>query len=101
MFLDLPELAGKQLQFLQENLGRIKRDAGLWQRSASRTQFESSEAAARAAGIALVSLSVERSEDLDAAVAQAGRERVSALSVLTSPIIFANRTRIASLSLKH
>ena len=101
LFLDLPELAGKQLQFLQEAVPRMTRVAVLWDPSVNRAPFEATEAAARMAGIALLPLSVQRVEDLETAIARAGRERVKALSALTSPIVFAHRARISELALKH
>jgi putative tryptophan/tyrosine transport system substrate-binding protein len=101
VFLDLPELAGKQLQYLRETLPNMRRVAVLWDPTVVRPQFAAIEIVARASGIALLSLPVQRSEDFDAAVTQAGRERVSALSVLTSPLFFAFRARIADLALKH
>ena len=101
VFLDLPELAGKQLQFLQEMLPGIRRVAVLWDPSVNRAQLDAIEAAARVAGITLLPLSVQRTEDIETALGRAGRERVRALSVLTSPLIFTNRPRITELALKQ
>ena len=101
VFLDLPELAGKQLQFLREALPGMKRVAVVWDPSVVRPQFEATEVVAREAGIGLLSLPIRRIEDLDTALAQAGRERVNALSVLTSPLFLAHRARIADLALKQ
>jgi putative ABC transport system substrate-binding protein len=70
-------------------------------RRSSVPQFEATEVVAREAGIGLLSLPVHRIEDLDTALAQAGRERVNALSVLTSPLFFAHQSRIADLALKQ
>lgn len=101
VFLDLPELAGKQLQFLQETLARVRRVAVLWDPVVVRPQFEATEVAARAAGIGLLSLPIQGPEEFEAAIGRAGRERVNALSVLTSPLFFAYRARIADLALRH
>ena len=101
LFLDLPEIAGKQIQFLKEAVPRMTRIAVLWDPSLNRAQFEATEAAARVAGITLLPLSMQRVEDVETAIGRAGRERVKALSVLTSPMVFANRARIAELALKH
>ena len=101
VFLDLPELAGKQLQFLRETLPNVRRVAVLWDPAVVRPQFEAIELVARAAGIGLLSLPVGRSEAFEAAITQAGRERVNALSVLTSPLFFAFRARIADLALRQ
>jgi len=101
VFLDLPELAGKQLQFLRDALPSMKRVAVVWDPSVVRPQFEATEVVAREAGIGLLSLPIRRIEDLDTALTQAGRERVNALSVLTSPLFFAHRARIADLALKQ
>jgi putative ABC transport system substrate-binding protein len=101
LFLDLPELAGKQLQFLRETLPSMRRVAVLWDPSVVRPQFEAIEAVAREAGIGLLSLPVQRAEDLKGAVSLAGKEHVNALSVLTSPLFFAHRARIADLALRQ
>ncbi len=101
VFLDLPELAGKQLQFLQETLPGMKRVAVLSDPSVNQAQLEATEAAARAAGITVQSLPVQRLEDIETAIVRAGRERVKALSVLTSPLIFVHQKRIAELALKY
>src|SRR4029453_15712727 len=47
-FLDLPELSGKQLEFLAEAMPRLQRVAVLWDAHVAGAQFKATEAAARA-----------------------------------------------------
>src|SRR4029453_15515555 len=98
-FLDMPEVAGKQLQFLRETLPALTRVAVLWDPSINQTQFQAIETVARTAGITVSSLPVKGAEDIQPAVSQAGRERANALLVLPSPVMFANWRRIAGLGL--
>ena len=60
IFLDLPELAGKQIQFLRAILPGLKRLAVMWQDPVALPQFRAAEAAALAAGIALVPIRQRR-----------------------------------------
>jgi putative ABC transport system substrate-binding protein len=101
VFLDMPEVAGKQLQFLRETLPALTRVAVLWDPSINQTQFQAIETVARTAGITVSSLPVKGAEEIEPAVSQAGRERANALLVLPSPVMFANWRRIAGLGLTH
>jgi putative ABC transport system substrate-binding protein len=101
VFLDMPELAAKQLQFLRETLPGLTRVAVLWDPSIHQAQFQSIEAVARAVGITVRSLPVQRTEDVEPAVSQAGRERVNALLMLTGAVIIPNHGQIADLALKY
>ena len=65
VFLDLPELAGKQLQFLKETVPRLARVAVLWDPSANRVQFEArwwTPATTSQRGQALISIHVTARE---------------------------------------
>jgi putative ABC transport system substrate-binding protein len=101
VFLDMPELAAKQLQFLRETLPGLTRVAVLWDPSIHQAQFQSIEAVARAAGVTVRSLPVQRTEDVEPAVSQAGHERVNALLALTGAVIIANHGQIADLAVKY
>lgn len=101
LFLDLPEIAGKLLQFLLEAAPRIRRVAVLWQTPLAETLFHATEAAARSARIGLHSLPIAAQDELDGAMGAARRERAQGLVVLSSPIIFLLRQRIVELTLKY
>jgi putative ABC transport system substrate-binding protein len=101
LFLDAPELAGKLLQLIQEAVPRLRRVAVLWHTPVAQVLFRASEEAARTARLTLLSLPIGAPEELDDAVARAARERTRGLVVLSSPLFFFNRARIADLALKH
>jgi len=101
IFLDLPELAGKLLQFLKESLPRFGLVGVLWDASIAELQFRAVERAAPTAGLRVHSLPIRRLEDIVPAVGEAARERVGALVVLTSPLTSMTRAQVAELLLKH
>src|SRR5215813_1959906 len=101
IFLDLPELGGKQLQFLKETLPRLTRVAVLWEPEIGEPQLRATEAAARAAGLTLSAFGVRAGEEVRPAVERLVRERAQALVVLTSPLLFNNREQIVELARKY
>src|SRR5262249_49358096 len=100
IFLDLPELAGKQLQFLKETLPRLTRVAVLWEPENAEAQLRATEEAARAAGLTLSAFGVRHGEEVRPAVERLVRERAQALVVLTSPLLLNNREQIVELARK-
>jgi ABC-type uncharacterized transport system substrate-binding protein len=99
-FLDLPDLGGKQVELLKEALPTLSRLGFLWDSTVGLVQFRAAEAATRTAGVASVSLPVQRREDFKNAFAQAASERADAVVLLSSPLIFGQRSQIADLALK-
>jgi putative ABC transport system substrate-binding protein len=99
-FLDLPELGGKQIELLKEAVPTLSRLAVLWDSTIGAVQFRATEAAARAAGVALQSLPIQRLEDFNDAFDLAVRERVHGIVVLSSPLILNQRSQIADLAAK-
>jgi putative ABC transport system substrate-binding protein len=99
-FLDLPELGGKMIELLKEAVPTLASLAVLWDFNVGEVQFRATEAAARMAGATLLSLPVRRLEDFKEAFDTAVRERVHAVVVLSSPLIFGQRSEIADLALK-
>lgn len=98
IFLDLPELAGKQIQLLREAVPSLARLAVLWDERVSGPQLRAAEAAARAAGITLISVPIRSAVELNDVIDRAMKGRAplpQALLVLTSPDIFAARARLA------
>src|SRR5205823_3113296 len=74
--------------------------AVLWDATIGTVQFQATEKAPRPAGITLQSLPIQRVEDISAAVTQAVRDQAHGLVVLSSPLIFAERSQIADLALQ-
>lgn len=101
IFLDLPELAGKQIQLLREAVPRLTRLAVLWDERVSGPQLRAAEAAAQAGGITLIPVPIRSAADLDDVVDRAVKARPQALLVLTSPDVFAARVRIAQEAQRH
>jgi putative ABC transport system substrate-binding protein len=74
--------------------------AVVWDSTIGVVQFRATETAARSAGIALLSLPIQRREDFNDAFDRAARERVHGVVVLSSPLIFGQRSEIANLGIK-
>jgi putative tryptophan/tyrosine transport system substrate-binding protein len=70
-FLDLPELGGKQIQFLREVVPELARVAVLWDATIGQVQVRATEAAARTAGVQAQSLGIRLAADLPEAFARA------------------------------
>ena len=101
LFLDIPELGGKQIEFLKETLPRLSRLAVLWDSTIGAVQFGATEAAASSvAGLQLQSLPIRQPADISEAFERATSARVDGMVILSSPLILAERARISDLALK-
>ena len=78
----------------------VARLAVLWDATIGIVQFSATEMAARPSGVTLESLPIRSVEDIKDSIERAAREQVHGLVVLTSPLIFNERSRIADLALK-
>ena len=99
VFLDLPELGGKQIELLREAVPTLSRLAVLWDATIGNVQFRATEMAARPVGMTLQSLPIQRVEDINQAFEHAAREQAHGMVVLSSPLIFFQRSHIANLAL--
>jgi putative ABC transport system substrate-binding protein len=95
IFMDLPELAGKQIQLLREEVPTLSRLAVVWDERIGTPQLRAAQVAARTADITLVPIPFRGASDLDGAISRAVKGGAGALLVLTSPEIFLARERIA------
>ena len=77
-------------------LGRL---GVIWDSTIGSTQFRAMEAAARATGIELQSLPIQSSSDFNSAFDRAKSKGVDGMVVLSSPVVFQERARIAELAL--
>jgi putative ABC transport system substrate-binding protein len=98
-FLDLPGLGGKLIELLKEAVPTLSGLAVLWDSTIGEVQFRATEAAAGTAGVTLLSLPIHRREDFKSAFDRAARERVHGMVVLSSPLVFGQRSEIAGLAL--
>jgi putative tryptophan/tyrosine transport system substrate-binding protein len=99
LFLDLPELGGKQIQLLREVVPEMSRVGVLWDSNIGDVQFRATQTAARTLGVVVQSLPMQRAEDLQDVFDRAVRERLRGVIVLSSPIILRERLQIASFAL--
>ena len=98
VFLDLPELSGKQLQLLRDIVPTISRVAVLGDPVLNAPQFRATEQAARDLGIRLTRLEVRAPSDLERALEAARRGGNRAVILLSSPLVFVHRDEIASMA---
>jgi putative ABC transport system substrate-binding protein len=101
VFLDLPEISGKQLQLLRETVPGLARVGVVWEPEVGEPQLRATEEAARVAGVTLNVLGIRRAAEVTAALDRAAGGRAQAIVVLTSPLISNNLRQIAQLALKY
>ena len=94
------ELSGKRLELLKEAVPGVSRVAVLLD-SASKYQLSDTEGAARSLRIQLHALEMRTPELLDSTFAGAHRARVGGMIVFTSPVLYAERSRIADLAIRN
>jgi len=100
VFLDLPELGGKQIELLKEAVPTLSRLAVLWDATIGTVQFRATDTAPRPAGVILQSLPIRSAQDVDAAFKQAAREHADGMVLLSSPLIYYERSHITDLAVK-
>jgi putative tryptophan/tyrosine transport system substrate-binding protein len=100
LFLDLPELSGKQIEFLKDAVPTLSHLGVLWDSSIGVVQFRATQAAAREAGVTLHSLPIQSPEDFKGTFDRAAREPIHGVVVLSSPLILEQRLQIADWAMK-
>lgn len=101
IFLDQADLAGKHVQLLREAVPALARLAVLWDGNVSALQFKAIDNAARSLGVIVQSFEVRSREGLDPAFAAIARKRPSAVAVVSSPLVWSERARIARYTLEQ
>lgn len=94
-----PELSGKRLELLRDVVPGLSRVAVIWNPDVRGAVLDYRETvgAARSTRLQLQSVEVSRADDLDGAFSAVTNGRAQALIVISpSPIMFANRNRIAT-----
>ena len=99
MFLDIPELSGKQLVLLKEIVPRLSRIAIFGIPGLNALQFAATETAARAIGAEVEILEVRVPDDLHGAMEAARARHVEAGILLSSPLVFTSSKLIGELAL--
>jgi putative tryptophan/tyrosine transport system substrate-binding protein len=95
------ELPGKWMELLKEIRPGVSRVAVLSDTQSTTAQLSVSEAVARSLGLRLQVLNVSGPDELEAAFAQARKNRAEALIVLSSPLFFAHRAEIVAFAAKQ
>ena len=97
------DLSGKRVELLREIAPGVSRLAVLLNPASAQSvsQLREVEAAARALGVVTVRLEVSRADQLERALRAAAEGGADSLIVLTEPLFYGLRARVAELALKH
>jgi putative tryptophan/tyrosine transport system substrate-binding protein len=99
IFLDIPELCGKQVGLLKEIVPRLSRLAIFGVPGLNGPQFTAAEAAARAFAVETEIIEVQVSDDFERALEAARTRHVEAGILLSSPLVFLSFKQIGELAL--
>ena len=99
MFLDLPELSGKQVGLLKEVVPRLSRIGIFGIPELNAAQFTATETAARALALEAEIMEVRVADDFEQALEAARTKQVQAGILLSSPLVFARSKQIAEVAL--
>jgi putative tryptophan/tyrosine transport system substrate-binding protein len=97
IWMDVPEIAGKQIQFLREVLPTFTRLGVLWDDRINTLQLESAVTASRMLGIRVQAAALHTAGEVDTVVKRLLAERPQALLLMTSPVVFRVLARVAEL----
>jgi putative ABC transport system substrate-binding protein len=100
IWLDIPEIAGKQLQLLEYIVPNLRRVAVLWDDRFS-APFRAMEAAAHSEGIAVKAAGMSDGSQIESAIMRLKESQPQALLALTSPWVAGAQGRIAELALSN
>jgi len=100
LFLDLPELSGKQIELLKEAAPTLSRLGVIWDSYIGEFQFLATQTAARSAGVTLHSLPIKGPDDFKVAFDRAARDGIDSVVVLSSPLILGQRLQIVGWALR-
>lgn len=97
------DLMGKRFELLRELVPRSARVAALWHagNTPSMTSVRELERSAASARVAFQSFRIRDAAELTDAFSAMTRERIDAVVVVNSPLVYLERKRIAELALKH
>jgi putative ABC transport system substrate-binding protein len=99
MFLDIPELSGKQLGQLKEVVPRLSRVAIFGVPGLNALQFAATETAARAFAVEAEIMEVQVPDDFEVALEAARTRHVEAGILLSSPLVFNFSKQIGELAI--
>jgi putative ABC transport system substrate-binding protein len=99
MFLDLPELSGKQVGLLKEMVPGLSHIAIFGVPGLNAAQFAAASAAVRAVGVEAEIIKVQVPDDWGRALEAAKARQVEAGILLSSPLVFVSSKQIGELAL--
>ena len=99
VFLDLPDLSGKQLQLMREVIPTLSRVAVVGDPVLNAPQFTATDTVARALGMEVQHVDLRAATEVDSALEAAARARAGAVLLLSSPLVFLNRSKISALAM--
>jgi len=99
MFLDIPELSGKQVGLLKEIVPRLSRIAIFGIPDVNALQFAATETAARALAVEAEMMEVRVVDDFEGALEVARTRHVEAGILLSSPLVFNSSKQIGEIAL--
>jgi putative ABC transport system substrate-binding protein len=100
IWMDLPEIAGKQIQFLREVVPSLNRLGIIWEDRIGQAQFAELQAVSRTAGIKLLPAVLHVTTEIDDVMKRLVAERPQAIAILTAPVVFLSLRRIAELAIQ-
>jgi putative ABC transport system substrate-binding protein len=98
IWMDVPEIAGKQIQFLREVLPAFTRLGVIWDDQVNQLQLEAARAAGRTLGITLHPTPLHPAAEIDGVIKRVLSERPQALLLMTSPVVFRVLARVGDLT---
>jgi putative ABC transport system substrate-binding protein len=99
MYLDLPELGGKQIGLLKEIVPRLSRIAIIGVPDLNAAQFVATEAAARALALEAEIVEVRVADDFERVLEAARTNHVEAGILLSSPLVFGSSKQIGEFAI--
>jgi len=98
-----PDVGGKRLELLREALPKVSRVAVLWNAAypGKAAEYEVTQRAALALGIAVQPVTVRAAGDLDAAFGEIMRTQPQAVVVMSDPLTLQHQQRIVEFATKH
>jgi putative tryptophan/tyrosine transport system substrate-binding protein len=99
MFLDIPELSGKQVGLLKEIVPRLSRIAIFGIPSLNALQFAATETAVRALALEAEVMEVQVTDDFERVLEAARTKHVEAGILLSSPLVFFSSKLIGELAI--
>jgi putative ABC transport system substrate-binding protein len=99
MFLDIPELSGKQVALLKEIVPRLSRIAIFGIPGLNAPQFAATETAVRALALEAEIMEVRVADDFERALEAARTKHAEAGILLSSPLVFVSSKQIGELAM--